>query len=135
MTADDLAYRASESGERRPQPRGRAVGWLVANALLWSLFGSAGTLLWTRRATERTSLGDLADQAAARLQGLDLTAAQQEELTRVRATWREEVVAREQQWLRDLDGLAAAADAKVAALLTTDQARRYQGLALGIESK
>lgn len=113
----------------------RALRWLVGNAVLWLVVGSAATLLVERMRDRRPTLGDLADEAAVRMQTLDLTSAQQESLATLRKEWREQIVAEERGWLDRLDQAAAAADAKVAQLLTPEQARRYRELALAPRSK
>ena len=113
----------------------RGSAWLVANALLWMAVGGAATLLIERVRDRRPTLGDLADEAIERMQVLDLSEPQKSELARIRADWRNEVLAEESGSLERLDRAAATADAKVAALLTPEQALRYRELALAPRSK
>jgi hypothetical protein len=109
----------------------RSFGWLALNAVLWGGVGCAATLLVERVREQRPSLADLGDEALARMQRLDLDAAQQDSLARIRDEWSAQIVAEERAWLDRLDQAAASADAKVAALLSPEQARRYRELALG----
>ena len=115
----------------RTRRRPIGLGWLALNALLWTALGVAATLLVERTRSRKPSLGDLADEASARMKVLELTPAQQESLERIRAEWREQIVAEERGWLDRMDQAAATADAKVAAMLTPEQARQYRELALG----
>ena len=108
----------------------RAFPWLALNAVLWMVVGAAGTLLFERMRDRKPSLGDLADEAIRRMGALDLTSEQRQSLQRIREEWRGQVLAEERGWLDRLDQAAADADAKVAALLTPEQARRYRELAL-----
>jgi len=113
----------------------RPLRWLLANAILWMAAGCAITLLAQRIGGRAPSLGDLADQAIARMQGLDLSEAQAAELARIRDEWRAQILAEERGFLDRADQAAAAADARVAQLLTPEQARRYRDLALVPRSK
>ena len=108
----------------------RAVPWLALNALLWLVVGIAGTPLVERMRDRKPSLGDLAGEAIQRMGALDLTSEQRQSLQRIRDEWRGQILAEERGWLDRLDQAAADADAKVAALLTPEQARRYRELAL-----
>ncbi len=108
----------------------RSAVWLAANGLLWLLVGSASTLLVQRVRDRRPSLGDLADEASARMSRLDLSGEQKNGLARIREEWRARVVTEERDWLDRLDQAAAAADQSVVELLTPEQARRYRELAL-----
>jgi hypothetical protein len=113
----------------------RSFGWCAANSALWIAVGATAALVIERTSRQRPSLGDLADEAVVRMQALDLTAPQKLELERIREAWRGRILAEEQGWLDRLDEAAADADAKVAALLTPDQVRRYRELALAPRSK
>jgi Spy/CpxP family protein refolding chaperone len=97
--------------------------------------GSAATLLLERTFERRPSLGDLADEAIERMRALELTEAQKSALAQIRDDWRNEVVTEESASLDRLDQAAANADAKVAALLTPEQALKYRELALAPRSK
>ena len=112
----------------------RAFPWLLLNAVLWMVLGSAATLLVERMRDRRPSLGDLADEAITRMGALDLTAEQKQSLQQIRDKWREQILSEERGWLDRLDQAAADADAKVAALLTPEQAQRYRALALAPRS-
>jgi hypothetical protein len=113
----------------------RAFPWLLLNAVLWMVLGSAATLLVERMRDRRPSLGDLADEAIGRMGALDLTAEQMRSLQHIRDEWRGQILAEERGWLDRLDQAAADADAKVAALLTPEQAQRYRALALAPRSQ
>jgi malic enzyme len=109
--------------------------WLLLNALLWTAFGAAGTWIVARLRGQRPTIGDLADEALVRMDSLGLTLDQRKQLATIREQWKTQMVAEERAWLAKLDAAAADADAKVAALLTPDQSRRYRELALGAGSK
>ncbi len=112
----------------------RVGGWTVLHALIWAAVGAAAVVAAERWSTRAPSLTDLADEAAARMGALELTAAQQQQLSAIAASWRTELAAKERAWQADVDAAAAAADRAVEALLTPEQARRWRARGIGVES-
>ena len=109
----------------------RGVWVVAANAVLWATVG-AGVVLAVERVRDRApTLADLADEAAARMDDLDLTEAQRTALASIRSRWREAILAEESGWQERVTAAAATADREVAALLTAEQARRWRERALG----
>ncbi len=100
--------------------------WTLLHALLWAAVGAGTVLAVERLRSPPPSLADLADQAAARMDGMGLSAAQQETLATIRARWRDAIVTEEAGWQQRVTAAAAAADREIEALLTPAQARRWR---------
>ena len=109
----------------------RVGGWMVLHALLWMGVGAGGLAAVTRWRGEGPSLADLADEAAARMDGLDLTSEQSTALAAIREQWRADVLREESSWQERVATAAATADRQIEALLSPEQARRWRQLAVG----